>query len=281
MTGTFRSRPARATRRRVLQTAAAGGAIAATSPFWLNLARAADAPIKIGFSMALTGGARRRRQARPDRHGDLARRHQRQRRPSGSSSRVRLLRRPDPAGQRPQDLYQAPERRRRRSGRLGLRHQSDRARNADRHAQEDGVHEPVRPGRQRAVQVRQILPDHAGRPRTQAVDWSRGFIQLAKQSELADHRAGRRRCRIRQERGGRRACQCPGRRLARSSTTNPIRRARPTSPRSCAPSRRPVPTWSTSGPIRPIPRAWCVRLTSSTCRPRCSAAAWSACSTQV
>ena len=55
MTGTFRSRPARATRRRVLQTAAAGGAIAATSPFWLNLARAADAPIKIGFSMALTG----------------------------------------------------------------------------------------------------------------------------------------------------------------------------------------------------------------------------------
>jgi branched-chain amino acid transport system substrate-binding protein len=56
MTRTFRSRPSRATRRQVLRTAAAGGALAAASPFWLNLARAADAPIKIGFSMALTGG---------------------------------------------------------------------------------------------------------------------------------------------------------------------------------------------------------------------------------
>jgi branched-chain amino acid transport system substrate-binding protein len=56
MTRTFRNEPLRATRRRVLQTAAAGGAVAAASPFWLNLARAADAPIKIGFSMALTGG---------------------------------------------------------------------------------------------------------------------------------------------------------------------------------------------------------------------------------
>ncbi len=46
----------RATRRQVLRTAAAGGAVAASSPFWFNLARAADAPIKIGFSMALTGG---------------------------------------------------------------------------------------------------------------------------------------------------------------------------------------------------------------------------------
>jgi branched-chain amino acid transport system substrate-binding protein len=56
MTSAFRSRPSRATRRQVLRTAAAGGGLAASAPFWLNLARAADAPIKIGFSMALTGG---------------------------------------------------------------------------------------------------------------------------------------------------------------------------------------------------------------------------------
>jgi len=56
MTRTFQSKSLPATRRQVLRTAAAGGAMAATSPFWLNLARAADAPIKIGFSMALTGG---------------------------------------------------------------------------------------------------------------------------------------------------------------------------------------------------------------------------------
>jgi branched-chain amino acid transport system substrate-binding protein len=56
MTRTFRSKSLPATRRQVLRTAAAGGAVAATSPFWFHLARAADAPIKIGFSMALTGG---------------------------------------------------------------------------------------------------------------------------------------------------------------------------------------------------------------------------------
>ncbi len=56
MIRTFGPFAPRATRRQVLRTVAAGGAAAATSPFWLNLARAADAPIKIGFSMALTGG---------------------------------------------------------------------------------------------------------------------------------------------------------------------------------------------------------------------------------
>jgi branched-chain amino acid transport system substrate-binding protein len=55
MTSAFRKMPSRATRREVLRTAAAGGALAATSPFRFNLARAADAPIRIGFSMALTG----------------------------------------------------------------------------------------------------------------------------------------------------------------------------------------------------------------------------------
>ncbi len=55
MNRTRQSKPLRATRRQVLRTAAAGGALAATSPFWFHATRA-DAPIKIGFSMALTGG---------------------------------------------------------------------------------------------------------------------------------------------------------------------------------------------------------------------------------
>jgi branched-chain amino acid transport system substrate-binding protein len=56
MTRVFRSGGWPATRRQVLRTAAAGGAAAAVSPFCFHLARAANAPIKLGFSMALTGG---------------------------------------------------------------------------------------------------------------------------------------------------------------------------------------------------------------------------------
>lgn len=44
-----------ASRRRVLQTAAAGGALAASSPFWFNIARAQEQPIRIGFPVPLSG----------------------------------------------------------------------------------------------------------------------------------------------------------------------------------------------------------------------------------
>jgi branched-chain amino acid transport system substrate-binding protein len=59
MTKPFATESARvsrkATRRKFLLATARGGAMAATAPFWFNLARAQDQPIRIGFSMALTG----------------------------------------------------------------------------------------------------------------------------------------------------------------------------------------------------------------------------------
>jgi hypothetical protein len=85
---------------------------------------------------------RRRRQARADRDGDLARRRQCGGRAARPAGRVRLLRRSDPARERAEDLHQASDRRPGRPRRVGLRHQPDRAGDADRHAQRHGVHEP-------------------------------------------------------------------------------------------------------------------------------------------
>ena len=110
------------------------------------------------------------------------------------------------------------------------------------------------------------------------VDWSRGFIQLMKQNELqtlAWSAPMRNTPRTRSAASGstRRRPGC------RSSTTSCTRRARRTSRRSSGRSRRPTPMPSSSRRIRPIPPGWCGRRASSTCRPSCSAAAWSACST--
>ena len=58
----------------------------------------------------------------------------------------------------------------------------------------------------------------------------------------------------------------------RSSMTGAIRRRRSISLRSCAPSRRPTPTSSCSRPIRRTPSAWCARPPRSGSRRKCSAA---------
>ena len=112
--------------------------------------------------------ARRRRQARADRDGDLARRRQR-RRAACSAAPVELVYYDDqtaPANV-PKIYTKLLERRQGRPRRLGLRHQPDRAGDADRDAQGHGVHDAVRARRQRAVQLRPLLPDHAGRARAQ------------------------------------------------------------------------------------------------------------------
>ena len=64
-------------------------------------------------------------------------------------------------------------------------------------------------------------------------------------------------------------------RPARSCTTAAIRRRPSTTRRSCAPSRRPIPTWSWSRPIRRIRSASCAPRPRSVSRPSCSAAPWS------
>ena len=55
----------------------------------------------------------------------------------------------------------------------------------------------------------------------------------------------------------------PRRRGSRSSTTRPIRPRPPTSRRSCARSRRPIPTSWCCAPIRRIRSGWCARSTRS------------------
>ncbi|HLT03188.1 MAG TPA: amino acid ABC transporter substrate-binding protein [Geminicoccaceae bacterium] len=56
MTRTFTTRSPRATRRKMLHRAALAGALALASTSWAGAAGAQDDPIRIGFSMALTGG---------------------------------------------------------------------------------------------------------------------------------------------------------------------------------------------------------------------------------
>ena len=225
MTTAFRSKPLRATRRQVLQTAAAGGAVAAASPFWLNLARAADPPIKIGFSMALTGplagGGKSALIAMEIWRDDI-------------NAKGGLLGRQvefvyyddqtNPANV-PAIYTKLLDVDKRRPGRLGLRHQRHRAGDADHHAQADDVHGAVRPRRQRGVQLRPLLPDHAGRTRRPrstgrgASSSSPGSKRARRRSRWSAPTPNSRRTRstgAREQRQGRPA--------SRSSTTSPIRR---------------------------------------------------------
>ena len=129
-----------ATRRQVLLATATGAAMAATAPFGLKFARAQE-PIRIGFSMALTGGL-----AGAGKPALIAMEIWRE----DINAKGGLLGRPvefvyyddqTTARERAEDLHQAVERRQRRPGRLRLRHQLDRAGDAGGHAQEAGVHD--------------------------------------------------------------------------------------------------------------------------------------------
>ena len=93
--------------------------------------QAAD-PIKVGFSMALTGGVAPNGKQNPAGAGNLARRRQRQGRTAGASGRARLLRRPEQPEQRAGDLHQAHQRRQSRPADRPLCHQHDRPRRCRR-----------------------------------------------------------------------------------------------------------------------------------------------------
>jgi ABC-type branched-subunit amino acid transport system substrate-binding protein len=86
-------------------------------------------------------------------------------------------------------------------------------------------------------------------------DWSRPFIKLATDHGLQTIAL-----------------------VLRSSTTNPIRPTPRISRRSSGPSRRPIPTSCSSARTRLTRPAWCGLRTSLACRRNCSAAAWSVCS---
>ena len=141
-------------------------------------ARAAD-PIKIGFSMALTGGGRAERQADPGGARDLARRRQRQGRAARAAGRARLLRRPEQSGERAGTLHQTAQRRQGRSADRALRDQHGGAGDAGDHAAQQDDDQHSRPRREPAVQVRRyfstVPTGDEGPPA-----FSKGFFELAK-----------------------------------------------------------------------------------------------------
>ena len=145
----------------------------------------------------------------PDRHADLGEGHQRRRRAAEPSGRAGLLRRPYQRRRRAGHLRQAARRRQGRSGRVQLRHQPDRPGDAHHHAQEARVPVAFRPRRERQVQVRPLLPDHAVRPGAEG-----GLVARllrtgdGAEPEADDDRASRHRFGVRQERRRRRPDQC-------------------------------------------------------------------------
>ena len=156
---------------------------------------------------------------------------------------------------------------RRRQGRprsRALRHQHGGAGHAGRHAEGQAVHHPVRARCEPRVQVQQVLRHDPDRARTRS-----------RPSPRASSRWRRRRTPSRRRRRwwrpmpsspatpARAPARTPRSTASRSSTTRPIRRRRPTSRRSCAPSRPPTRTSSRSAPIRSTRSAWSRRSTSS------------------
>ena len=128
----------------------------------------------------------------------------------------------------------------------------------DHGTQEDG-HGAAGARLERRVQISEIFPERAVRagPQGRAVERIFRGRQIA-QSGAEDGRAGRRGCRVLQQRADRRARECQASSACRSSTTAAIRPPRSITRRSCAPSRRPIPTWCCWHPIRRIRSAWCV-----------------------
>ena len=189
-------------RRVVIQGAAAAGAVTLLSP----AALAQQAPIKIGFGMSLTGGL-----AGGGKQSLLAFEIWR----DEINAKGGLLGRPvqlihyddqsNPANV-PGPLRQAHRHRQGRPRGLGLCDQPDHPGDADRDAEEPGLHGPVRHRRERQVQLRPLFLDRPERPGRKA----RANARLPRgrrgpEPQAADHRAHRRRRRVRANRDRRRA----------------------------------------------------------------------------
>ena len=179
--------------------------VIALAASWSASARAAD-PIKIGFSMPLTGSlastgkailtAYQMWEQDTNAKGGLHR-------PPGPA---RLLRRPEQSVAGARHLRQAVRRRQDRPRAVELRHQSDRAVAAGGDPAQARHHGAVRARHQRAVQLSLLLLDVPCRPRRGA----RVLARLLRDRQGAKARDGRdrqRRFRLRQEGGGRRARQ--------------------------------------------------------------------------
>ena len=99
---------------------------------------------------------------------DLGRGDQRQGRAARPAGQADLLRRPEQPGDGPRHLHEAARRRQGRYRRQRLRHQPDRAGDADRDPEGQDLLLAVRPRREQRVPIPEILLDAAGRRRRPA-----------------------------------------------------------------------------------------------------------------
>ena len=157
-----------ATARRVSSFASFACLFAALALPWATAPAGAADPIKIGFSMALTGGVAPNGKQLLLGARNLARRRQRQGRHHGPPGRARLLRRPEQRQQRAGHLHQAAQRRQSRPAARALCHQYDRAGDAGDHGAEQDDDRHARREHQSAVQLFEILLDDPGRQRGHA-----------------------------------------------------------------------------------------------------------------
>ena len=181
-------------------------ALAAAAPVACIASAQAENPITIGFGMALTGGLAPERQGRAAGDADLGVRHQRQGRPAGPAGEADLLRRPVQSGNDPGPLHQAARRRQGRPRGQRLRHQHDRAGDADHHAAQPHLPQPARPRGEHRVPIPEILLVHADRRAGAEAEFCGRLLRHGDgaEPEAADAGDGRRRRRVPAQRDGRR-----------------------------------------------------------------------------
>ena len=200
-----------------------------------------DDPIKIGFSMALTGPlAANGKQAllgakiweeEVNAKGGLL----------GRPVQAGLLRRSVQSGERARHLHQAARRRQSRPRRRPLCDQHRGAGHSGRHAEEQDLHRPVRARCQQRIPLSEIFLDAAVGADAEGILHRRLLPDRGGAKSEAD-RPSRSPPRTPSSRATPAKARATTSRnsASRSSTTKPIRRTRPTSRRSSAPCRRPI-----------------------------------------
>ena len=221
-------------------------------------------PIKIGFSMALTGPLRAPARARCSAmkiwEEDINAKGGMLGRP------VQLVYYDDQSApaRSARHLHQADRHRQSRPDHRALRDHADRAGDAGGDAEEQAVHRPVRHGGELGVQIQPLLLDDPDRSEPEA-RLHQGLLRTrhGAEPEAADDRdrGGRRRVRAQRLDGARENCKAAGLQDRVRPHLSAVDRR--TSRRSCARSRRPIPTSSWSAPTRSTRWAWCARSTRS------------------
>ena len=218
-------------------------AVAAAAMFVVSATAQNKEPIKIGFSMALTGPlAANGKQAllgmkiweeETNAKGGLLGRP------------VKLVYYDDQSNPStvPGHLHQAARRRQSRPGGRRLCHQHGCTRDAGGHAEEENFHQPVRARREPRVQISEILLGATDRTRRPSRRSPRAYSR-SRNSKIQSRQRLRWRPRTPSSRGtpARARARTPRPSVRRSSMTRPSRPARPTSRRLCAHCRRRMRT---------------------------------------